>query len=59
MPLILAFRSIIHLNIKLCKNTDKKLQIHSETAFSTTLGEKIPRHGRNLGRDSAIMGAIP
>ena len=54
------FRFIIHLNIKLCKKNRKKTQqILSKNAFNTTLGEKIPHHGRDLGHDSAIMGAIP
>ena len=53
------FRSIIHFNIKLCNKTEQNQQILSKNAFNTTLGEKTPRHGRDLGRDSAIMGVIP
>ena len=47
-------RSMIHLNIKLCKK-NRKQQILSKNAFNTTLGEKTPRHGCVLGRDSMIM----
>ena len=53
------FRSIIHLNISYVRKTEQKQQVLSKNAFNRTLGEKITSHGRDLGRDSAIMGAIP
>ena len=37
----------------------QKQQILFKNTFNTTLKEKIPRHSRDLGRDFAIMGAIP
>ena len=41
------------------RKIEQKQQILSKNTFNTTPGEKIPRHGRDLGRDSVIMGAIP
>ena len=41
------------------EKTEQKQQILSKNAFNTTLGEKTLRHGRDLGRDAAIMGVIP
>ena len=47
------FRSIIHLDIKLfnVRKTEQKQQIFSKNTFNTTLGEKIPCRGRDLGCD--------
>ena len=41
------------------RETEQKQQVLSKNAFNTALGEKIPRHGRGLGRDSVITGVIP
>ena len=52
------FRSIIHLNVKLCKKNNKNNKFSLKCIQHNSWG-KIPCHGRDLGCDSAIIGAIP